>query len=119
MKKLEDNLKTALRRREPPEGFAERVLSRAAEQRNRPGRWERFVAGFRIPRMRWAAALAVLLILVTGFEYERQRRIRTEGEQAKQQVLLALEITARQLRIVEKSIQKVSPIQLAPERKTQ
>ena len=119
MKRLEEELKTALRRREPPAGFAERVLNRAAEQRSRPGRWERLVAGFRIPRMRWATALAVLLVLITGFEYERQRRIRTEGEEAKQQMLLALEITARQLRIVEKSIQEVSLIRLAPERKTQ
>ncbi len=119
MKRLEDNLKTALRRREPPEGFAERVLSRVAEQWNRPSRWERLVASFRIPQLRWAPALVVLLVLITGFEYVRQRRIRAEGEQAKRQVLLALEITARQLRFVEKSIQKVSPIRLAPERKNQ
>ena len=32
MKNLDDNLRDALRREEPPEGFAERVLRRVEEQ---------------------------------------------------------------------------------------
>lgn len=109
MSKLENELKKALRREMPPEGFTERVLVRAAAEQGRRPRWERFYGFFHLSRMRWAISLAaVLVVLFAGLRYERQRRIAIEGEQAKQQVLLALKITAEQLRGVEKSIQQLN-----------
>jgi type VI protein secretion system component VasF len=74
---LDDELKRAFERQEPPPDFAARTIARA-----RRGR------GVALPR--WAmAAAAMLAIAVAGYGYRWQ-----QGEAAKQQVLLALRITA-------------------------
>ena len=86
---LEEELRNALRRVEPPEGFAERVLARAAaaqpEAPKQP--W------WRVPRMRLAqvAACAVLLLAV-GVGYRQW-----QGETAKRRTLLALSIASGEL----------------------
>jgi hypothetical protein len=84
---LEDELRNALRREEPPEGFAERVLARAARTEAPALSWWRF------PWMRPAlvAACAVLLA-VAGAGYRQW-----QGETAKQRALLALGIAGGQL----------------------
>ena len=90
MSRLDDELKNALRREEPPPGFAERVLARVNSQR--PARpW-------------WAAAVAAAVLLAAGVEFEHQRRLRAEGEQAKERVLLALQITSSKLQFVKEKI---------------
>ena len=99
MDRLDEELREALRREEPPDGFTERVLARAAAQPVRPGRWERFAGRFRLPRMRWVAAVAMSLVLISGYAYHREQQRRAEGERAKQQVLLALWITAHEFQI--------------------
>jgi len=74
---LDDELKRAFERQEPPPDFAVRTIART--QRDR---------GLGLPR--WAmAAAAALLIAITGYGYRWHR-----GEAAKQQVLLAFRITA-------------------------
>jgi hypothetical protein len=90
MSRLDDELKIALRREDPPAGFAERVLAGAPATR-----WT---------RPRWAAAIAAALLLAAGVEFERERRLRAEGEQAKQRVMLALHITGSKLRQVKEKI---------------
>jgi hypothetical protein len=90
MSRLEDELRAALGREEPPAGFADRVLARA-----RP-------AGFR--RLRWVAALAACLALAAGGLVERERRERARGEMAKRQVMLALGITGSKLQFVKEKI---------------
>jgi hypothetical protein len=93
---LEDELRKALRREEPPAGFAERVLARAAAQAETPARpWWRF------PRVRLVsvAACAVLLAAMAGAGYRQW-----QGEMAKQRTLLALsmaggELHATQIRV--------------------
>ena len=60
------------------------------------------MASFRLPRvarLRWiaAGALACLLAVIGSVEYWRYRRARTEGEMAKQQVILALHIASDKL----------------------
>lgn len=71
---LEDELRSAMRRGDPPSGFAGRVAARvqAAGQTNT----SRF-PWFRIPQVAWVGAAAAMLVigLVTQAEY---RRIRAE-----------------------------------------
>lgn len=106
MNRLDDELREALRREEPPEGFAERVLARAAAEPDRQGWWAWLSALFRMPRVRWVAVTAALFLAVlSGLEYQRQQRLLAEGERAKEQVLLALRITANELQQVHHKVQ--------------
>ncbi len=97
MSRFDDRMKEALRRREPPDGFAERVLAMAAEQETRRSPFDRLLEMFRGPRLRWAGALATVVLVVAGAQFYSLRQERIRGERAKEQVLLALEITANEL----------------------
>ncbi len=97
MDRFEEALKQALRRQEPPEGFAARVLSRVAQPPARPGLWENFRGRLRLPALRWSAAAAVVLLLMFSVQYAAEQRRRAEGERARQQVLTAVKITADKL----------------------
>lgn len=97
MSRLDDELRQALRREEPPPGFAGRVLARV-ESAERGRRWWAW------PRLSWAAALAATLLLTAGIEFQHQRHVRAEGERAKEQVMLALRITGSKLQFVKEKI---------------
>ena len=105
MKNLDDELRNALRREEPPEGFVERVIARAGEARSRPGLIR--------PAVRWLAAAAVMLaVLGAGIQYrtaqiERARAEQAAGEAAGQRVMLALQITGSKLHIVQSRINRL------------
>ena len=89
---LDEELRLALRRKEPPPGFRHRVF-----------------AATRRPRHVWrplaAAALLTLVIGGTTARYVEQRR---EGERAKEQVLQALRITSQKLRDTREHIHDLS-----------
>jgi len=86
---LDDELKRAFERQEPPPDFAARTIARA----RRGGR-------FALPR--WAAAAAAALaIAAAGYGY-RQR----QGEQAKQQVLLAFRIAATKVNHIQMQVER-------------
>ena len=90
MSRLDDELRFALGRVEPAPGLAERVL--AGVQPRRAGRpW-------------WAAAIAATVLLAAGLEFEHERRLRAQGELAKQQVMLALQITGSKLHYIKEKI---------------
>jgi hypothetical protein len=99
---FDDELKAALKRREPPEGFAERVLARAqAPAAARQPSWrERWAWLIPTRRPAWVAAgvVAAMLLAASGVEYHRLR----QGELARQQVILALEIAGSKLNYVQK-----------------
>ncbi len=100
MSKLEDELRQALRHREPPAGFAERAAARARARQTEKRR----------PRLltwRWLAPVAALLVLAAGLRLVEQRRGRLEGERAKEQVMLALQLTGSRLRLAQQRIQQV------------
>jgi len=100
MSRLEDELRQALRRREPPAGFAERVMARArASERDerRPG-WLSW---------RWLAAATAVVVVAAGLNFMEERRRRLEGERAKEEVMLALELTGAKLLLAEQRVQQV------------
>jgi hypothetical protein len=107
MSYLDDDLKIALRREEPPEDFAERVLARlhhpAAPE---PGWWERLAVLVRPPRVQWVAlsVVASVMIPVAGVQYHKEQRLRAEGERAKQQLVLAVRVAGNKLRGVQKKV---------------
>ena len=107
MDRLEDALREALRRKQPPEGFAERVLARRASA----GAWDRFRAWFEIPSLRWAGAAALTLVLLAGIQYSAEQRRRAEGEAAKEQVLTALRVTADKLEYTREKVRQVAGIE--------
>jgi hypothetical protein len=79
MDDLEQQLRRAFEREQPPDGFADRVLERTRERRNVMPRWI-------------AAAAAIVILAGGGYTYRRQ-----QGEAAKREVLLALRITSAKL----------------------
>lgn len=91
---LEDELKLALRRKQPPPGFRQRVL--AATRRPRRAYAYRSIA---------AAVLLTAILGGTTAHYVEQRR---EGERAKEQVLEALRITSHTLRDTREHIHELS-----------
>jgi hypothetical protein len=83
MKSFENELRSALTRRNPPEGFSERVIS--AIGRRRPHAYRR-----------WLGAAAVLvLMLASVFEHERRQRI--EARTASEELVRAMEIVNAKL----------------------
>ncbi len=90
MREFEDELRSALRRQEPPAGFADRVLARTRPK----GARRSWVA---------AAIAAGLLLSLGGFEYRQY-----EGRKAKRELLLALEIAGSKLSIAQAKISHLS-----------
>ena len=92
MNPLDDELRSALGRREPSPDFTARVLARvsAVPARRAPRPW-----------VRWGAALAASVLLAAGaLEYRHY-----QGERAKSQVLLAVRIAGSKLNKAQKKIQ--------------
>jgi hypothetical protein len=112
---LDEQLKLALRRIEPPDGFAGRLLARTAEKRvvpvARQSWWAWLNSG---PKMAWATAcvLLVALLVPSGLEYRR----RQQGEMAKQQVMLALEIAGSKLNYAKMKALRFGPGEAGEER---
>lgn len=95
---VETSLRRALRRESPAPGFASRVMQRIerdAAPKRRP--WWRAVA----------ASLTLTALLGGGLAYQvHQRRVR-EGEQAKEQVLLALRIAGEKVRYAQTEVRQI------------
>lgn len=89
MNDIERELRETLRRKQPPAGFERRAAERAAlSQRSGRRRWQ------------WisAAAVACLLMSISGGYWQRQR----QAERAKEQLMQALQITGQKLTLVER-----------------
>jgi hypothetical protein len=85
MDELEDQLRRAFERVDPPPGFADRVIERTHARRTAP-RW-------------MAAAAAVLVLAGAGYGYRWQ-----QGEKAKREVLLAFRITSAKLNHIQMQV---------------
>lgn len=104
MTDMEKQLKSALRRCDPPAGFAERILAQVAAEA-KPVRPATRTA-WRWPALRWAAIPALAALLVLGFWYRgyQQQREEAAGRAARQQVMLALRITGTKLRMAKAKV---------------
>ncbi len=98
MKNLDDELTNALRREEPPAGFADRVLSRVAKQP---------VVEKRLPFLQWAAAAALVAAVAGGLNHVAKQKERAEGEAAKDRVVQALHIAGSKLQLVQARINQL------------
>ena len=99
MKPLDDELRSLFKRKEPPEGFAERVLARMDTAPPRLTFTQRLFALYRRPMLRWVAAAALVCVMaVLGVaRYRHQQRMRAQAEQASREAILALRITNAEL----------------------
>jgi hypothetical protein len=96
MTDFEDQLRRALERKDPSPDFAARVMARATEERRSP--WMHWRG--------WAAAgLAASLCLgAVELELRHQQKVRLEGEQARAQLVQAMQITSVKLRHIQKKV---------------
>jgi hypothetical protein len=103
MSRLEQELRNAMRREDPPEGFVDRLLARAGEpERNA---WKRILAW---RSLRWAMAGAVCLLFAAAtVEYRHLRQERARGEAAKEQLMLALRIAGSKLQIAQSRVDQI------------
>lgn len=94
MNSVEEQLRTALRRRTPPPGFAERVMARTQK------------SGFRKSPWRLAAIAAAILAAVSlgVFQLSGRRQDNAEGKMARDELLLGLQITADKLQLVREKL---------------
>jgi hypothetical protein len=108
MNRLEEELKKAFERVPPPAGFAERVLARAAnEERKEKARSRSWFEPAGWTGLRWAASFALCAVLATsGILYHREQQ--RKGEEAKEQLMLALRITSRKLQIATESVRDIN-----------
>lgn len=99
---IDQELRDALRRTAPPAGFADRVMSRiGTEERKRTAdrRW----------LLRTAASILIIASLsLAGHGVAEKQKERREGEAAKEQLLLALKITAEKTTIAKSAVSRTS-----------
>ncbi len=105
MSRLEEELRNAMRREDPGPEFTRKVLARVAAEPPKSW-WVALTAGFRVPRLRWAAAgaMAGVLVVSGALEYRREQRVREEGEAAKEQLVLAMRIAGGKLYVAQQRV---------------
>ncbi len=103
---FEEELKKALSRVEPPDGFSARVLSSVAGKESTAARWTGPALWLQWPLLRWAGALVLMLALGSGLVYREMLRKR-EGEAAKKQLLVAMHIAGTQLHEAQLRVKRI------------
>ena len=88
---LDEQLRSALRRREPSPGFAERVVAKAETRPARPR--------FRLLWASGAVAAGIALVMVGSAQYHKAQQ-----ERAGRQVIQALQIAAEKLNIARSKV---------------
>lgn len=95
---LEEELKSTVKRRMPPAGFAERVVARA-EAGSSPSRSQ--------PVWRWVGSLAACLTLFVGTYAWREELKQREAARVQAELGLALGITAEKLEFVRVRLDRI------------
>ena len=103
---MDNELRDALRRVEPPAGFAERVLAQAKLVSPKPAPLTSLTGRAKAERGRLGmlAAAAALVIAIGGSAWYRAEERRRQGEEARRQVLQSLSIAGEKLRAVQMKI---------------
>lgn len=101
MNPLDTELRNLLRRKEPAEGFADRVIAVLSQTPRRSSRTQRIYDLFRNRALRWAAVTALVVVMAgLGWaRYQRQQRLRAQAEEASREAILALRITTTELNV--------------------
>jgi hypothetical protein len=136
MKLLEDELREALRRTEPPPDFAERVLARigqtgqigqvglSATSRPTPSEAVKMSGGSRLrswlwqPRVRWVLATAMCCALIAVVVVGRQRAQRAKAEAAREQLEVALQLASGKLNRAFREVRRVERVESGTPAKT-
>ena len=121
MNRLDELLKTALRRQEAPPSFADRVLARVEQRSAVTPKEERipWLQIFSRPLVRWTAWAAVSASLIAGsIHYRNVRREQDKGKAAKQQLMLALHIAGSKLQLARSKVNGIQTSQPDRERET-
>jgi hypothetical protein len=124
MSRIEDELRTALHRQEPSTDFTERVMARITattvetkreESREKISWWRKLTEFFQPVPMKWAVAGAIACLLIFAAvglsRYREHQRVMaeiSEGEKAKEQVMLAMKIASAKLNVAQKKVQENS-----------
>ena len=90
---LELQLRAALQRKEPPPEFAARTVARAGSGRRPVRAWMPLAM----------AATLLIAFAAAGIQHVQERR---RADDAKRQLMLALEITSEKLAVVEKVLDR-------------
>jgi hypothetical protein len=98
---LERLLRQGLKPRQTPTGFTARVMARLPE--TPPGASSRKKRLFGAPMMRWAVA-TVLMGIAGGSYWQHQQKERIAGERARNQLVLALRMSAATLNDVQHKV---------------
>jgi hypothetical protein len=110
MNAFEEKLRTAMRRINPPQGFAEKVLART-ESLPKPGAkgWRPFSFYLSKPLLRWAVVGATICMLIVAamVHQRRQEHLRKQGEMARVQVMQALRIASVKLNLARQRVEEV------------
>ncbi|HEY2017489.1 MAG TPA: hypothetical protein VGH38_28485 [Bryobacteraceae bacterium] len=101
---LEQELKQALERKDPPPGFAERVTAAAARGTD-PAPRPVAMAPRRPAVPRWLPVAAAVLVIAGGSAAYREH----QGRVAKERVMLAMRITAGKLNRIQTHVRGARP----------
>jgi len=102
MNQVERDLRESLRRRQPPPGFAAKVLARTRQFEPRRTSWM------------WLGAAALVLLMIGGISFLQEQRRQAEGEKAKQQLLAGLRITGSKLIEVKSRLARIQQRAVQP-----
>ena len=109
MKDLENELRSALKHKEPPANLAEDVLARIAREPAPRTGWRNALASiWSVPHLRWVAAgaLACLLFGAGVVHLHRVEHERAQAEAARAQLMQALRIASSKLNGTWKKVQE-------------
>lgn len=103
MTPFEEQLRQAMARREPSKDFASRVLakSRDPERRSKGRKYRLWLERVRLWRL--IPVLAAFLVMTGGALYREHERA-IQGEQAKQKLLIAMQIAGSKLRVAREHV---------------
>ena len=97
----EDDLREALRRKEPSAEFTAKVMARVGQPPGNAGNTEphSVLPMRRLTAVRWtaAAALAACLLAAVGLQQYQRRQEQIRAERAQKQAMLALQVTTEKL----------------------
>lgn len=97
MREMEEELRRALARVEPPDGFADRVLARTAAQ-PRIGHWY----------MRYAAIAATVALAFSGALAYQRHLEQQRAEETQKKLVFALHLTASKLAAIDHRLRESS-----------